>query len=154
MMAQLGAWWRQRTRRERLMVRALGVLAFAILAPLWAYQSASAYRARAGADLAEARVIKAQVGELAGAETGSLTSDGTVRGVALAGAESLGLNVERVEVLSQDRLRIAFTPANSVRVYRWIDLIVRHGLHISRTSIVRVEGSEEVRGEFELAPSA
>jgi hypothetical protein len=51
-------------------------------------------------------------------------------------------------------LRIAFTPANSVRVYRWIDLIVRHGLHISRTSIVRVEGSEEVRGEFELAPSA
>jgi hypothetical protein len=104
--------------------------------------------------LAEARVIKAQVGELAGAETGSLTSDGTVRGVALSGADCLGLKVERVVVLAQDRLRIAFTPANSVRVYRWIDLIVRQGLHISRTSIVRVEGSEEVRGEFELAPSA
>jgi type II secretory pathway component PulM len=154
MMAQLGAWWRQRTRRERLMLQGLGVLAFAILAPLWAYQSAAAYRDGAGADLAEARVIKAQVGELAGDEAGSLNSDGSVRGVALAAAESLGLNVERVEVLAQNRLRITFAPANSVRVYRWLDLIVRHGLHVSRTSIVRVEGGEEVRGEFELAPSA
>ena len=61
MIARLGAWWRTRTPREQLLLRVLGVLAFVILLPLAAYQSATAFRASAGADLAEARAIRAQV---------------------------------------------------------------------------------------------
>src|SRR5262245_37765226 len=100
MIAALVGWWRARSARERLLVRAAAFLIFAILLPLAAYQAAAHYRERAAADLAGARQVQANVARLAAqgppAPSGPAVSDDTLRGRALTYAQATGLTIGRI----------------------------------------------------------
>ncbi len=153
-MTRLTAWWRARTARERLLLQVCAALVF-VLIPLLAYHGAASYRASSATALSSARGLQADVERLAKATGGApdANADGSLRGVATANAEVAGLSILRAESPQQDRLSIAFAPASSLKVYRWLDLMARRGVGIERTLIVRVENGEDVNAQFELAVS-
>jgi len=149
------AWWRARTGREQLILRVgAGVIALALV-PVWAYVTAASFRRDAAADLASARLIETQVARLAEASRAQgapmADADPSVRGRALAAAEATGLEPARIEPAGPERVRIAFQPADSLSVYRWIDQVGRRGAYVARTSITRIQDSEQVQAEFEVA---
>lgn len=150
-MTRLVAWWRARTAREKILLQVCAALLFAVLLPVWAYHAAASYRASSTAALAGARTIQADVTRLARATAGAQSADSSLRGLATASAETAGLAIVRAESTQQDRLSIAFSPASSLKVYRWLDLMARRGVVIDRTLIVRVENGEDVEAQFELA---
>jgi type II secretory pathway component PulM len=153
MIARLAAWWRSRTARERLIVGGAALFVFALILPLWAYQAAASFRARAAAELAAARAIEADVAKLssAGAAAQAPASDGTLRGKAMAAAQAAGLSVLTIAPSGPDSLRVAFGPADSVAVYRWIDTMGASGAFVSSTTITRAGEGEAVTSEFEIA---
>jgi type II secretory pathway component PulM len=157
MMDQTAAWWRARTTRERLLLQASAILAFGVLLPLSAFQTANAYRVEARAALQDAQGLAADVKRIAAASAQGAPpmpeNDGTVRGIAFAAAQAHGLTVARVEPAGPDRVKIAFTPAQSVLVYRWFDTVTRRGLFISASSMTRAGEGGLVTAEFDVARS-
>jgi type II secretory pathway component PulM len=155
MIQLLIAFWRARTPRERRLLQGAAILVFGVLAPLWAYQSASAYRAHAAAALASARAVQGDVRRLAAAGAGvplqEIASDGTLRGLAVALARANGLTVSRIEPAGPDRIRLALAPADSRKVYRWIDAVSRRGAAVEQTTMRRSGEGDEVIAEFEIA---
>jgi type II secretory pathway component PulM len=150
---QISAWWRARTPREQLLVRIAAILIFLICIPAWAYLGASAYRAEAAARLETARQVESQVALLAAADQGAAATpsdDPSLRGRLLAAAQTVGLTVSRVEASGPDGVRVAFEPADSVLVYRWVAIVGRSGAYVARSTIVRVDDSELVTAEFEV----
>lgn len=158
MMAQLRAWWAGRTDRERTLIQWASVFVLVILLPLWAFASASAYRADAAAKLAGAREIRANVAQLAEAgatqAAGELAgSDGTLRGLVLAAAQAEGLSVARVEPSGAEGVRVAFAPAGSISLYRWMNTVSRQGAYVRQTALTRSGDADLVVGEFVVASS-
>jgi type II secretory pathway component PulM len=155
MIAAMVGWWRTRSSRERLLLQVAAFLIFAILVPFAAYQAAVRYRAGAAADLAGARQVQADVARLAaqGARpaSGAVASDGTLRGRAMANAEASGLTVARIEPQGAGRFLIVFEPADSLKVYRWIDSMSKSGVDVRRTSITRASAEGAVTAEFEIS---
>jgi type II secretory pathway component PulM len=155
MIDQWGAWWRARTAREQLLLRGLFVFVFVILAPLAAFQLASSYRASAAADLAGAENLAGQVQSLAKASGRSgpalPQNDGSLQGLAFAAAQAHGLTIARVEPAGPERIRVIFEPAASTLVYRWFDTMVRRGVSVVRSAIVRAGEGDLVVGEFDLS---
>jgi type II secretory pathway component PulM len=154
MIANLAAWWRSRTSRERLLVGGAAIFVFAIVLPFLAWQGASSFRARAAAELAGAREIEANVARIAmgaGAAAQAPASDGTLRGKAMAAADATGLVVTTIAPAGPERLRISFGPADSLAVYRWIDAMSASGAHVASTTITRSGQSDAVISEFEVA---
>lgn len=155
MMERLAAWWRARTPREQVIVRGGAFIVGVIVLPVWLYLSALSYRADGAAELAAARQLEANVARLAEASAAAPAQAGgdqSLRGKMLAAAQTTNLVVARSEA-SGDRERIVFEAANSLAVYRWIELVGQGGAFVARTDIVRVEGGDLVRAEFEVAPS-
>lgn len=154
-MEALAAWWRARTMRERRLIQLAALLIFGLLAPAWVYLVAADFRRDAAAELASARRIESQVARLAEASRAQgeapQNGDSSIRGRALAAAETARLAVASVEPSGPDRALIAFQPADSLAVYRWIETVGRRGVHVTKSSIVRVAESELVRAEFEVA---
>lgn len=155
MMERAASWWRARTSRERLLLRATAAFVFAVLLPVWVYLAAAEMRADAAAQLEAARVVEAQVAQLAetsrahaGAAEGN---DGTVRGRALAAAQAIGLTAARVESNNADQVTIVFEPADSIAIYRWIEAVGRSGAYVNRTEIVRVNDTELVAATFDVS---
>lgn len=153
MNAILEAWWRARTPREHTLIKAAGVLVFAVLLPLWALQAASTYRAEAAQSLQAAQALAADVRALTNDQGGPALpqNDGTPRGLAFAAAQALTLTVARVEPMGGDRVRIVFEPAASKPVFQWLDVMNRRGVLVARTQIVRVGEGDVVAAEFDLA---
>jgi len=153
MIESLNRWWRARTDRERLLLRGAGVLIFAVVAPLWAYQSAHSFRARAGAELAAARETAALVAQIAGARAGARApaGDGSLRGRVTAAAHAAGLEVRALSPAGSERLRVSFAAANSLAVYRWIDAMASGGAQVTSTVITRAGEDDTVVSEFEVA---
>jgi type II secretory pathway component PulM len=154
MILQLIAFWRARTPRERRLLQAAAVLIFGVLGPLWAYQAAASYRAQSAAALAGAREVQANVRRLAAADRTHalppIPTDGTLRGLVLALAQAEGLTLTRIEPAGPDRLRVTFEPADSIKLYRWIDAVSRRGAAVEQTTMRRVGPGEAVAGEFEV----
>ena len=151
-MEKLGAWWRSRTPRERILLRTLGVVLFFIALPVWGYSAAASFRAEAEADLAEAQHLRAQVRQIASfAPAQTANGDDSVGAVAVAAAESVGLVVERVSPQGPDRAIVAFGPADSRWIYRWMTSVGQQGMTLRSTRLTRLENSEQVRAEFEVA---
>jgi type II secretory pathway component PulM len=46
---------------------------------------------------------------------------------------------------------IVFEPADSLKVYRWIDSMSKSGAHVRRTSITRASAEGSVSAEFEIS---
>ncbi|MEZ5995730.1 MAG: type II secretion system protein GspM [Hyphomonadaceae bacterium] len=154
MMMQLAAWWRARTDRERSLIRVAAILIFAIMAPLWAFASASAFRQSAAAEFANAQRIGAQIQqlqEIARAQGGEEAAGGSLRERVLATAQGKGLNVARLETAGQDRVRVTFEAADSNAVYAWIQAVGGAGAAVERAAIDRVGDSDQVIAEFEVA---
>lgn len=155
-MEQLQAWWRARTERERRLLQGAALLVFAVLLPIWAYFSVYTFRADAAARLASARQIEFQVQQIAVASRGNAggaqAQDASLRARTLAAAQTAGLRATQVQE-GVGSVRIAFEPADSLAVYRWIDLVGRTGLFVSRSTIVRVAQSDLVGSEFEVTES-
>lgn len=148
----VASWWRMRTERERTLLRVVLIVAFGVLLPFALYQGAAHYRAAAAADIAGAREIAANVARIAAA--GPVTAgptEGALRAIAVAAAEAGGLSIARAEPMG-DRLRLVLEPADSLRVYQWMEAIGRRGVFINRTSMVRAGDTDLVVAEFELAP--
>lgn len=148
MIAALAAFWRGRTARERLLLQVAGALC-AIAAPLWGYGAAAQFRASAAADLAAAERLRVDIAALAAAAPAG--ADATIRGKASAAAAASGLTIARIEPGAGDRVRIAFAPASSLSVYRWIDAVGRSGASVVETTIVRAGEGDVVAAEFEVA---
>jgi len=151
---QIVSWWRARTSRERLMVQLLGGI-FAVALPLSAYQGAAGVRDRAAAALREAREVSAGVETLRqlGPAPAGVSNEASLRSVALASAESLGLKASRVEPAGAGRLKIAFEAADSRIIYRWMDAMGKRGAFIVQTSIVRDGDKDLVLAQFEIGAS-
>ncbi|MBL8549594.1 MAG: type II secretion system protein M [Hyphomonadaceae bacterium] len=150
------AFWRARTAREQLILKGGAVIVFGVLLPFMAFQSASAFRAKAGNDLKSAREVQANVRRLAaqGSAPTEAASDGSLRGIAFALAQANGLTVSRIETAGPDRIRIALEPADSLKVYRWIDALSRRGAALEKTELRRIGaqgGVDQVAAEFEIA---
>ena len=144
-------WWRARTSRERLLMRGGAIMIVAILAPLWAYLAASDFRAAAAARLAGAREIADQVDRIeAASQARAATPAGSLATRLQSLAQASGLAVARIEPRSEDSALIAFEPADSLMLYRWMDQVGRGGDVIARSAIVRVADSDLVRAEFEV----
>lgn len=155
MIASLGAWWRARTDRERLLLRVALVLLVCVLAPLAAMQAAGQYRLDARRALESANAVSADVRAIAArsAEAGPAlpAHDGSLRGLALAAASAYGLTVAQAEAQGANGVRVAFAPADSTLVYRWFDAVARRGAIVTRTTIVRAGEGDLVTAEFELS---
>jgi len=153
-MERIAAWWRTRTPREQLILRGGAGVVFLIMLPAWAYLGAAEFRAESAARLASARQVEANVARLADAGRAraavQIGDDPSLRGLVLGAAQGTSLVVARAESGGEGRERVVFEPANSLAVYRWIELIGSGGAHVARTSIVRVEDSDLVRSEFEI----
>lgn len=148
------SWWRARTMRERLLLQAAAVFVCAVLIPLAAYQGAARYRADAAADLAAARAVQQDVARLAAAGvTPAIAGDDTLRGIALALAAETGLTPERIEPAGPDNVRVTFAAADSLRVYRWMEGVGRHGVQLRSTALTRTGAGAQVVAEFSLARS-
>jgi type II secretory pathway component PulM len=155
MIAAIAGWWRSRTLRERLLLQAAALLIFAVLVPLAAYQAALRFRAGAAEQLAGARQVQANVARLAAqgrpAAAATAPSDGTLRGRAMANAQAAGLVVARIEPQGAGALLIVFEPADSRKIYRWIDSMGRSGASVRRTLVTRASGEGAVAAEFEIS---
>jgi len=156
-MERIATWWRARTGREQRLVQLAAILVFAILVPVWAYLAASAFRTAAAAEFASAQRIEEQVETLVAASRDQAAApqgdDGSVRGRALAAAQAVGLTPARVEGIDPERVRIAFEPADSLAIYRWIEAVGAGGALVSQSAIVRVNDSDLVSAEFEVTGS-
>lgn len=155
MMAQLGAWWRARTRRERLFLQIAAAFVCVFILPGWIYLSASAYRAGAAHELAAAREISAEVariGEQARLQRASFAGvDGAVRDRALAAAQESALSIARFEEAGADRVRVVFEGVSSVALYRWVEAAGQKRIAVTRSAITRIGESDQVNAEFEIA---
>ncbi|MGE3248968.1 MAG: type II secretion system protein GspM [Hyphomonadaceae bacterium] len=151
-MEQLNAWLAQRTARERLLLGGAAILVFAILLPLWAYQGAVSYNRDARNDLEAARAVEADVARITAAARAApiAADDAGARGAALASARALDLRIGRIEARGGDAIAIVFEPADSLRIYRWIDAMARRGAFVRRTHITRIDETN-VAAEFEAA---
>lgn len=152
-MESMNAWWNARTPRERHILRLAGLFVCGVLIPGWLYFTAYDYRNHAAARYAEAREIAGKVERIAATERirpapGSVST--SMRDRVLAAAQSHGLSAARVEEIGADALRVAFEPADSLAVYRWIDQVNRDGDAVAMSTIMRVSGSELVTAEFEV----
>jgi len=152
MMAWLMSWWRQRTGRERLLLQVAAALIVALL-PVALFAGASRYREAAAAELHAATKLGADIqwmrdhAPLVTAQE----AEGGLRGAAIASAQQAGLTIARLEPAGPDRLRVAFAPANSVSIYRWLDAVGRRGVFVARTAITRRGDGDDVEAEFDLA---
>jgi type II secretory pathway component PulM len=155
MMAQLAAWWRARTARERSLMQIAVLLLCGVLAPAWAYSSAATFRAEAAARLASARAVSADVGALSQAmraqQATPIAVDGSVRERILGTANEIGLEIARLEPAGADRFRVVLEPTDSLAVYRWIEALGRSGALVSRTALARVDDTNLITGEVEVA---
>lgn len=156
-MEQVLAWWQARTGREQRLVQFATILIFIFVLPVWAYVAASGFREAAAARLAAAMETERQVAlivnvgrERAAAPQGE---DGSVRARVMAAAQALALTTARIEAIDPERVRIAFEPADSLAIYRWIEAVGRSGAHVSRSTIVRTGDSALVAAEFEVVGS-
>lgn len=150
-MSALTAWLRARTPRERLLLQIAAGLLFVILLPAWAYLTVASFRSDAGADLANARRISAQIAQLSESmQTQGGGTSGSVRERALAAAQAIGLTPNRLEDAGGDRVRIVFQAADSVAIYRWVEAVGRRGALVSRSAITRIGSSDQVNAEFEV----
>lgn len=155
MSARLGAWWRARTPRERVLLQVCAALAFGVAAPLWVFGAATSFRDAAATALTQAEAAHRGVQALAasGARAGPAlpAHDGSLNGLAFAAASAHGLTIERVEGASADRLRVVFAPAQDVRVFAWLDEMARAGVAAPRSSLMRAGPQGLIRAEFDLA---
>ncbi len=156
-MEQVFTWWRARTGREQRLVQFAAILIFILVLPIWAYIAASSFREAAAARLATAMETERQVAligsvgrERAAAPQGD---DGSVRARVMAAAQAVALTTARIEAIDPERVRIAFEPADSLAIYRWIEAVGRSGAQVSRSTIVRTGDSELVAAEFEVVGS-
>lgn len=137
------------------MLAGLFVFVFAVLAPLGAFQAASAFRAGAAADLASAQAVAAQVKRLEAnrAQAGPALpqNDGSLQGLAFAAAQAHGLTIARVEPAGPERVKVIFEPAPSSLAYRWFDALVRRGVNVTRSVITRAGDGDLVTAEFDLS---
>lgn len=155
MIDAIGAWWRARSARERMLLNVAVILLFAVLAPMLIYTSAAGYRREAAGEFASAQRVAEQVETLRAAmqadpQTGAPV-EGSLRERALAAAQARGLTAAQLESADQGRVRVVFSAANSVAVYRWIELMGRSGAVIERSAIARVADTELVNAEFVAA---
>jgi type II secretory pathway component PulM len=152
------AFWRARTARERLILKG-GAVLIGILLPLLAYQGAATYRTKAAAALSSARSVQADVRRLAAPGAAGIArdavGDGSLRGIAFALAQANGLTVASIETAGPERVRVTLEPADSLKVYRWIDAVSRRGAALEKTELQRVGqtpgGGDQVTAEFEIA---
>jgi type II secretory pathway component PulM len=155
MRARLGAWWRARTRRERLLLQFCAGLALCVAAPLWLFSAAAGFRDGAAGALAQAEDARRGVQALSasGARRGPPmpAHDGSLNGLAFAAAAAHGLTIERVEGASADRLRVVFAAAADRAVFAWLDEIARAGVSAPRSALVRAGANGLIRAEFDLA---
>jgi type II secretory pathway component PulM len=153
-MDALADWWRALTDRERSLLRFAGILLFGVLLPAWAYLAASGFRDEAAARLASARQIEAQVARIVDASRRQAAApqgeDGSARARAVAAAQAAGLVPARIEAIGADGVRIAFEPADSLVVYRWMGMVGVSGAFVVRSSIVRIADSDLVHSEFDV----
>ncbi len=153
----LETFWRARTRRERTIVQAAAVLVFAILLPVWCYLMAAKFREDSASELRGAERVQSQVARLAelrkNQPEGFAGTDQAIRERILASAEAGGLAILRLENAGADRVRVAFEPAESSAVYRWVEAISRRGGLVQSSAVVRVGDSDQVNAEFEVADS-
>jgi type II secretory pathway component PulM len=151
MWAQFEQWWRARTGRERLLLRGAAILILAVLTPLWAYLAAGDFRADAAARLASAREVAAQVDRIAAAaQTRAAMPAGSLATRLQTLAQASGLAIARIEPRGEESARIAFEPADSLLLYRWMDQVGRGGDFIASSAIIRVANSDLVQAEFEV----
>lgn len=147
-------WWRVRTAREQRLLQFVAILVFVIVLPVWAYVAAASYREAAATRLTSAQDIAQQVEVIAQASRDQAAApqadDASARGRALAAAHAAGLTPARIEAVDPQRVRIAFEPADSLAIYRWIEAVGRSGAQVSRSAIVRVSDSDLVSAEFEV----
>lgn len=155
MIPQLAAWWRARTARERYLMQIALLLVCAVLAPAWAYSSAVTFRAEAAARLSSARAVSADVDALSQAMRAQratpIAADGSIRDRVLATASEIGLEIARLEPAGANRFRVVLQPADSLAVYRWIEALGLSGAFVSRTTLARVDETNLVTGEVEVA---
>jgi len=154
-MAQLAAWWRARTRRERLLLQIAAVFVCVLVLPGWIYLSASAYRAAAANELAAARALSTEVarlGEQVRAQRANFIGvDGSVRDRALAAAQEGALTIARFEETGPGRVRVVFESVSSVALYGWVGAVGQRRIAVTRSSITRLGESDQVNAEFEIA---
>jgi len=150
-LSHLAAWWRGRTARERMLLTGAGILVFLILAPLWAYQSASHFRRDAALSLESARATRADVARLKELGPAPTAAAGGVRNLAMESAQAVGLTPSRVEQRGGEQFVIVFEPADSIKAYLWIELMGRGGALVQRTTLARVGADGVVSAEFEVA---
>lgn len=156
-MEAVAEWWSARSGREQRLIQIAGALIFVIVLPAWIYLAAADFRADAAARLNSARQVERQVAQLTAASQAQANApegaDVSLRGRVLAAAQAMNLSAARVEEAGADRVRIAFQPADSLSVYRWIEAVGAGGAYVSRTTILRIGDSEQVNAEFEVSAS-
>lgn len=156
MIGALTSWFHTRTPRERVLLQIAAFIVVIGGSLTWGYQTASAYRATAAADLASATQLRDDVARLAALSAGPsavtpVDSDGTPRGVATAVATQFGLAPSAIEPDGPTGVRISFAPAPSHAIYSWVDAIERAGLVVSRLSIVRAGVGDVVQSDATLS---
>ncbi len=153
-MESLVAWWRARTPRERKLIQRAMLFLVTILLPASMFMSAARFREDASASLEAARRVQVDVARLreAGA-TGTSAGDATVRERVLSLAQANGLTPQTIEAADAARVRVTFSSADSMLIYRWMEALGRTGAMVSRSGIVRVEDSDLVIAEFEVMAS-
>jgi type II secretory pathway component PulM len=152
-MEQIAAWWGARTARERKLMQGAALFVLMILTPAWAFLSAMQFRDEGAARLAAARAVQADVARLAESAVAAPGEGGTLRERVLALAQANGVAPHALEAADEARVRVAFAPADSLMIYRWVDAVGRTGAVVSRSAIVRVDESDLVTAEFEVVAS-
>jgi type II secretory pathway component PulM len=153
-MSALAAWFRSRTAREQLLLQAGAFILIVGGGLFWGWQTASAYRASAAADLAIAQQIRADIARLDATPTPAaapIASDGTPRGAATAIAAQVGLAPTHIEPEGPTAVRISFGSAPSASVYAWIDAVERAGLVVTRIALVRAGPGDLVQADASVA---
>ncbi len=156
MIGAITSWFRARTPREQLLLHVAVFIVVIGGGLTWGYQTASAYRADAAAELASATQLRDDVARLAAliaapAAVTPAASDGTPRGAATAIATQFGLAPSAIEPDGPTGVRISFAPASSRAIYSWVDAVERSGLIVTRLSIVRAGEGDLVQGDASLS---
>lgn len=135
-------WFRGRTSREQLLLQLAAFLLIGMGGAFLAYQTASAFRVSAAADLAGANALRADVTRLSTLlaslpSTPLLQSDGTPRGLASAAATHWGLKAVHIEPAGPTSIRVTFDPASAGAILQWVDAVEHAGLIVTRIALVR-----------------
>lgn len=132
-----GAWWGNRTPRERLMLLALAGTAATALIIAGIYRPLSAARARAAADIATYQVLAAQL-RVAGPELARLRAidRGASATTVASSASGFGLNVTPTDA-GGGEVRLLVRDASFIRLVEW--LVQAEGTTTFRISEVRID---------------